>query len=69
MAHAIAAETNISWSRGNGKATRGSGNVVERTVATAAFDKVVAQAAIRVVLGRGPVQTLNADMADGSSVR
>ena len=50
------AETNISWSWGSGKAIRGSGNVVEQAVATAAFDKVAAQDGIRVVLRRGSVQ-------------
>ncbi len=50
------AETQISWSWGNGKTIRGSGNVVEQAVAIAAFDNIVVQDGIRVVLRRGAVQ-------------
>ncbi len=52
----VSAESQISWSWGSGKTVRGSGNVVEQPVATAAFEKVVVQDGIRVVLRRGAVQ-------------
>ena len=52
----VSAETHISWSWGSGKTVRGSGNVVEQAVAVGAFDNVVAQDGIRVVLRRGAVQ-------------
>ncbi len=50
------AESHISWSWGNGKTVRGSGNVVEQAVATAAFDNIVVQDGIRVLLRRGVAQ-------------
>ena len=50
------AESHITWSWGSGKTVRGSGNVVEQPVVAAAFDKVVAQDGIRVVLRRGASQ-------------
>ncbi len=52
----VSAETRISWSWGSGKTIRGSGNVIEQPIVAAAFDNVVAQDGIRVVLRRGTVQ-------------
>ena len=51
-------ENLISWSWGSGKMIRGSGNVVERTMAVSAFDNVAVQDGIRVVLRRGATQKI-----------
>ena len=58
------AESHITWSWGSGKMIRGSGNVVEQTLAASAFDKVAAQDGIRVVLRRGAMQKVSVKADD-----
>ena len=58
------AETHISWSWGSGKMILGSGNLVEQTFATTAFDQVAAQDGIRVVLRRGAAQKISVKADD-----
>jgi Putative auto-transporter adhesin, head GIN domain len=58
VAAPASAESHMTWSWGSGKTIRGSGNVVERPVVVAAFDQVVAQDGIRVVLRRGASQSV-----------